>query len=722
MEEVFAMEASPFLAHIADDGRTQTVLAHLQGTAALAKKFAGTFGGEAQAELAALAHDIGKYTSAFQKRLYGDPARVDHSTAGAVECWRARQPFAAFAVAGHHGGLPNGGSLTDGPEENTLLGRLKRGERGYLEPYDAWKKEVSLPQADIPAFLLRQNEALEGMFFTRMLYSCLVDGDFLDTEAFMAGCGRTHQADSLDRLFEKLRAYISGWFPAKGVLNSQRCRILECCIQEGERQKPGLFSLTVPTGGGKTIASLAFALAQAKEHGLNRVIYVIPYTSIIEQTAEVFREVLGAENVLEHHSNLLYDLESEANPLTVQLAQATENWDIPVVVTTAVQFFESLYACRASQCRKLHNIAGSVVIFDEAQMMPVPYLRPCVHAIAQIVEHYRVSAVLCTATQPNLGPIFREFIPHTPIMEICPAKAYRQDVFTRVTFRREGLLSWDDLAEQLKQHDQVLCIVNTRKAAQAVYGCLEKEDTFHLSTLMCPAHRKRQLAEIRQRLKEGLHCRVVSTSLIEAGVDVDFPVVFRELAGLDSVLQAAGRCNREGRRPAENSIVTVFEGEEKPPPLFAAAIGAGKNVMDRYENFTTPEAVHDYFQILLNLRGDQAQDEQQILPLIHSNFFPFRIVAERFHLIDTATRTIYIPMERGASLVAQLRSGVHSRNLFRMLGQYSVSVYEEHFAALEEAGKLEVLEDGSAILKAMSLYSDETGLSTAADCGKALYI
>lgn len=716
------MEAPPFLAHIADDGRTQTVLAHLQGTAALAKKFAGTFGGEAQAELAALAHDIGKYTWAFQKRLYGDPARVDHSTAGAVECWRARQPFTAFAVAGHHGGLPNGGSLTDGPEANTLLGRLKRSEMGYLEPYDAWEKEVSLPQAEIPAFLLRRNEALEGMFFTRMLYSCLVDGDFLDTEAFMAGYGRTHQTYSMDGLFEKLQAYISGWFPAKGALNRQRCKILERCIQEGERQRPGLFSLTVPTGGGKTMASLAFALAHAKENGLNRVIYVIPYTSIIEQTAEVFREVLGAENVLEHHSNLLYDLENEANSLTVQLAQATENWDIPVVVTTAVQFFESLYACRASQCRKLHNIAGSVVIFDEAQMMPIPYLRPCVHAIAQLVEHYRVSAVLCTATQPALGPIFREFLPHTPILELCPDKTYQQDVFRRVTFQREGRLTWDHLAEQLRQHDQVLCIVNTRKAAQAIYGRLDKDGTFHLSTFMCPAHRKRQLAEIRRRLKDGRPCRVVSTSLIEAGVDVDFPVVFRELAGLDSVLQAAGRCNREGKRPAEKSIVTVFEGEEKPPPLFATAIGTGKNVMDRYENFTSPEAVHAYFQMLLNLRGEQAQDVQQILPLIRSEFVPFRTVAERFHLIDTATRTIYIPIEQGASLVEQLRSGVHSRNLYRKLGQYSVSVYEKHFAALAEAGNLDVLEDGTAVLQTMRLYSDETGLALAADCGKSLYI
>ena len=204
------------------------------------------------------------------------------------------------------------------------------------------------------------------VFFTRMLYSCLVDADFLDTEAFMDGRDRVRNETSMEQLWDKLQSYISGWFPPKGGLNRQRCQILERCIKEGEERAPGLFSLTVPTGGGKTVASLAFALAHAKKQGLERVIYVIPYTSIIEQTAEVFREILGEENVLEHHSNVLYDLEGEAAPRTIHLAKATENWDMPVVVTTAVQFFESLYACRSSQCRKLHNIANSVVIFDEA--------------------------------------------------------------------------------------------------------------------------------------------------------------------------------------------------------------------------------------------------------------------------------------------------------------------------------------------------------------------
>lgn len=473
---------------------------------------------------------------------------------------------------------------------------------------------------------------------------------------------------------------------------------------------------------GKTVASLAFALSHAKEHGLRRVIYVIPYTSIIEQTADIFRGILDRENVLKHHSNLLYDLEQEADTHTIRLAKATENRDMPVVVTSAVQFFESLYTCRSSQCRKLHNIAGSVVIFDEAQMLPIPYLRPCVWAISQLTAHYNVSAVLCTATQPALEPVFREFLPSCPIRELCPPDIRQQEVFRRVSFQHIGKLTWDDLAAQLMTHSQVLCIVNTRKAAQAVYERLDGADRFHLSTLMYSNHRKQQLREIRRRLREGLPCRVVSTSLIEAGVDVDFPVVFRETAGLDSIPQSAGRCNREGKRSPAESVVWIFDGEEKIPPLFSAAVGAGREAMARHKDISSSAAIHDYFERLLDLNGKDAQDEERILPLIQREFFPFRTVAERFHLIDSPTRMVYIPLGEGAALTDRLWAGESGRSLFRQLGQYGVSIYEQHFAALETAGDLEVLENGAAILRSTALYSSETGLSLRADSGKGLFI
>lgn len=716
------MERRPYLAHVSEDGREQSVLEHLTGTAALCSAFASAFGAAEQGRLAGMAHDLGKYSAAFQKRLLENGSKVDHSTAGAFECWKRRQCFAAFAAAGHHSGLPDGGGQGDSSDRPTLLGRLKRAAEGELAPYDSWTAEASLPAAVPPDIGQTQPE---GMFFTRMLYSCLTDADFLDTEAFMAGAPVPRGGgETMEALEQKLQSHISAWFPPQTPLNEQRCAALERCLEQGEAQKPGLFTLTIPTGGGKTAASLAFALCHARVHGLRRIIYVAPYTSIIEQNAKVFRDILGGENVLEHHSGALYETGPEATPLSVRMGRATENWDMPAVVTTAVQFFESLFAARSSQCRKLHNIAGSVVIFDEAQMLPVPYLRPCVFAIAQLVKRYRVSAVLCTATQPALEDIFRGFLPEFPAVELCPPGTFREELFRRVTFRRAGKLSWEDLAAKLNGRRQVLCVVNSRKNAQEVYTRLNPEGSFHLSTLMYPAHRKAVLAEIRSRLKSGRPCRVVSTSLIEAGVDVDFPAVFREEAGLDSILQTAGRCNREGKRPAAESIAVIFQAETAPPPLFAIPTAAGAEALKRCGRPDSREAMSCYFQTLLTLKGFKALDQQGILTIMRDDqsFMPFRTVSERFRLIDSATRTIYIPAGKGGVLVSRLLAGERSRELFRELGQYGVSVYEDHFKSLYEAGDLEMLDEGCVILTNPALYDDSTGLSLEADSGKALFI
>lgn len=715
------MKKDVFLAHRSQDGREQTVLAHLTGTAELCAQFASAFDAEAQGRLAGLAHDIGKYSAAFQRRLEGSSATVDHATAGAYECARRNQLFAAFAVAGHHSGLLDGGAQTDAPGRATFFSRINGALRGALEPYDAWESEVTLPPAAMPANLATQ---AERMFFIRMLYSCLVDADFLDTETFMEGAPADRGGEPIAALEEKLLAHIRRWFPPKTPLDEQRCAILKQCMNQGRAAPPGLFTLTVPTGGGKTVASLAFALCHARAHGLRRVIYVLPYTSIIEQNARVFRDILGEENVLEHHSGVLYDIDGQADPHTVRMAKATENWDMPVVVTTAVQFFESLYACRSSKCRKLHNLAGSVIIFDEAQMLPLPYLRPCVYAIAQLVKHYRVSAVLCTATQPSLEPLFREFLPDKPPVEVCPPHIYQGRIFHRVTFHREGVLSSSALAQQLNALSQVLCVVNRRKTAQEVFRLLESDGAFHLSTLTYPAHRKAVLKEIRRRLKDGLPCRVVSTSLIEAGVDVDFPSVFREEAGLDSILQAAGRCNREGEKPAEESIVTIFRGEGPVPTLFLQNIRAGQTALAHSDRPDSPEAIARYFHELLDLTGKEGQDQDRILPLMEDpdTFMPFQEVARRFRLIRSDTKTVYIPREDGIQLAERLHQGERSRALFRALGQYGVSVYPDHFTALDRAGVLELLEDGSALLTDLELYQETTGLTLDPESGKAFFL
>lgn len=713
------MGESQALAHIAGDGRTQTVLEHLEGTAALCEQFAAHFGAGPEGRLAGMAHDLGKYSEEFQRRLHGSPERVDHSTAGASQCAQAGHPCAALAVMGHHGGLPDGGGRGDPAEASTFYGRLRRAGQGQLPNCEGWRRELALPGAPPP----RLTDPLGAMFYTRMLYSCLVDADFLDTEAFMAGSPPPRgEGLPIEQLEQRLEQYTARWAAPKTALDRARWAVLQHCRQQGDTPQTGLFTLTVPTGGGKTVSSLAFALRHARAAGLRRVIYVIPYTSIIEQTAQIFREILGEENVLEHHSGILFDLEQEARPETMRLARAAENWDAPVVVTTAVQFFESLFANRSSQCRKLHNLAQSVILFDEAQMLPIPNLRPCVFAIAQLVRHYGVSAVLCTATQPALDGIFREFLPTQPPRELCGPELFDPTVFRRVHFQQEGELSWPELADRMARHGQALCILNSRKSARQLYALLPGEGAFHLSTLMAPAHRKAAFAAIRQRLKEGLPCRVVATSLIEAGVDVDFPAVFREEAGLDSVLQAAGRCNREGRRPAAESVVTVFRAPVPPPQLFAQPIASARAALRRFGQPDDPAAIGLYFRELLDLKGPQALDQKQILPTMARELMPFATVAERFAMIDSKTQTVYIPWGEGAALCDRLRSGERSRRLFRALGQYGVAVYPDHLARLDAAGALSLLEDGSAILEDLSLYTKAEGLSLEAEGGQALFL
>ena len=410
-----------YVTHLKPDGTYQPLREHEENVAALAGEFAAAFGAHEHGHRTGLLHDIGKYSANGQKRQR-DPAhtaKVDHASAGAQMAARLGDPFAAFAVAGHHGGLPDRGDKTnDGG--GTLCARLNKHLTGGNDP-SAWKMEIEIPaKARFPAWLAAEKDARRLAMYTRMLFSCLVDADYLDTETAIQGGQPRGEGETPERLLEKLNAHVAPWLEAPANdLCAKRSEILARCLRGGEDER-GLYTLTVPTGGGKTISSLAFALSHAAKHGMKRVIYVIPYTSIIEQNADVFAKVLGEENVLEHHSQVEFADDGEETPEAYRKRLACENWDAPVVVTTAVQFFESLYAAKTSKCRKLHHIANSVVIFDEAQTIPVPFLMPCVSAIGELVQHYGVTAVLCTATQPALGKLFKQLAPTLVQHEIAP--------------------------------------------------------------------------------------------------------------------------------------------------------------------------------------------------------------------------------------------------------------------------------------------------------------
>ena len=712
------------LAHISEDEtRSQTLTDHLRGTAALAGQFASAFSAGAEGEFVGLLHDLGKDSPGFQHRLHGGPP-VDHSTAGAQAALQQNDPCAAFAIAGHHSGIPDGGHRQDAPDEPTLFGRIKRQVpvAGGLPPITA--------RPALPAWVAESKDNLTTAFFTRMLFSCLVDADFLDTETFMNGSPAPRGTGrSIPELLKKMKvkadSYLTG--AASSPVGAQRNQVLQACLEQGRTGPRGIYTLTVPTGGGKTFASLAFALEHAAAHGLNRVIYVIPYTSIIDQTAQTFTDLLGEENVLAHFSTADYKMveKDDLTPSQYRSLLASENWDAPVIVTTAVQFFESLYANRSSRCRKLHNLANSVLIFDEAQTLPCDYLRPCVSAIAQLVQHYGVTAVLCTATQPDLGGLFREFAPEQPLRELSPDPDLLYQVLRRVTLGDLGTVSYEALVGQLKEHEQVLCVVNRRKTAQTLFAALPQDGSYCLTTLLCAADRRRQLAEIRARLENGLPCRVVSTSLIEAGVDVDFPSAYREQAGLDSLLQTAGRCNRNGKRLAAESPVWLFRLEDCPAPrMIRANVDALAYVQQHFARLDTPEAILAYFRQLYANKA--SLDRHGILPAFQKGdspgrFFPFAWAAEQFRLIESPTRTVYLPIGEGKALCEQLRRQGPTRTLLRRLGLYSVNCYEGQLKALLAAGASEELPGGELLLADETLYSDKTGLTVEIETGNGLF-
>ena len=742
----YAHSAQDELGNLLPYEHWQTLQSHSVNVGEMAEDFARVFGAQEIAYQTGKLHDLGKYSEPFNQRLHGGPS-VDHATAGAkiaVERWgNVIGKLMAFCIAGHHAGLANGNG--EGDNRRTLTQRLVLQFGADIPALDnLWQQEIKLPEtlSAPPLKADAHHPFFSYAFFTRMLYSCLVDADYLDTEAFYSNLENKaverdgypdlnalqHNFNQFINDFRRRIAQASEQTEAEkrnADLNRLRSEILEHAVEQAA-QPQGLFTLTVPTGGGKTFTSMAFALEHAKQHDMRRVIYVIPFTSIIEQNAAEFRKAfgeLGEQAVLEHYST--FDdgkLQNEATKDKLRLA--SENWDAPIVVTTAVQFFESLFADRSSRCRKLHNIAGSVIILDEAQMLPLNLLLPIMQAIKELAQNYRCSVVMCTATQPAVqaeNGFYRGF---ENVREIAPKPTALFDKLRRTTVQHIGTQTDADLLAKLAEHPQMLVIVNNRRHARSLYDQAKHLDgTFHLTTLMCAKHRSQKLDDIRGRLKNGKPCCVIATSLIEAGVDVDFPLVMRAEAGLDSVAQAAGRCNREGKRPSENSFVWIFAPEEqwKAPPELATQAAVMRLTADSFsDDLLSTQAVAAYFTELYQLKGSEL-DNKKILKMHNdtgqSLDFPFQTIADKFRMIESHMQPLIIPFDNEAeNLISCLHHADHIGGLLRKLQPYTVQIPEKALAALYKARRIEPINEKNFgkqfyTLIGLDLYDDVAGLS-----------
>ena len=681
-------------------GEWHSLQKHLQGVCQRAGRFAEAFGAPNLSKALAYLHDLGKARAAFQdylnavasgKRVAGEP----HAIWGAVVAYlalRKREGWEALAlpVMGHHAGLPERG------EASSKLEEALREQKGALEEVLTALKSMG-QMATLQDHLQKALEELQAKvqgdpyrleFLIRMAFSTLVDADYLDTEAHFSPetarlRQRTYRLEELWNAFQRdQEALLQGASPSP--VNEVRREVYQACLQAAELP-PGLFRLTVPTGGGKTRSGLAFALKHALTQGLQRIVVAIPYTSIIDQTAEVYRGIVGEEAVLEHHSAYEPPLGEEQGEAVLRQRLATENWDAPLVVTTTVQLFESLFANRPSKMRKIHRLARSVILLDEVQTLPPGLLEPTLEALrllATPVEKggYGATVVLSTATQPAFQaiPTFKEL----PIREIVPNYPEHFARLQRVAYERiEDPLSWEELAEKVRKRCQIMVVLNTRRDALALLSALRGDpDTFHLSTLLCPAHRREILQEVRERLREGKPVRLVSTQVVEAGVDLDFPEVWRAVGPLDRVVQAAGRCNREGRL-AQGRVV-LFWPREGTSPRGPYRVGIEKARLLLTQN--PPERLHDpqlyeaYFRELFTTVETDAKEIQN-----YRKGLDYPEVAQRYRLIPEDTVPVVVPYGEWRERLEDFQSAP-SMERWRRLQPYVVGLFRHQVKAFRE--------------------------------------
>lgn len=758
------------IAHSRNDaGHWHSLVDHHRAVAQLAGEYASVWGDGLWATLAGGWHDLGKARHGFQRHVMADPeAHIEgrarstdktHSAAGALHARAALSQVLddrsaallartlQYLIAGHHAGLDDWQAQG---ESGGLAARLaSEAARTEYEEAIAGLRAAGCEAAPLPDVasitaaaraLLDDRGPLARSMALRMLFSALVDADCLDTERHF-DASRAESRGSyppLTEYAEQLRTHLHSVAEcvhaqclADTPVMRARAEVLRHCLQRAA-EPPGVFTLTVPTGGGKTLSSLAFALEHARQHGLRRIVYAIPYTSIIEQTASVFTGIFGRGRVIEHHS------QADAAPSEETTASrlACENWDAPLIVTTNVQLFESLFASRTSRCRKLHRLAGSVIVLDEAQMLPPEFLQPILDALNVLLGRFRISLVLCTATQPVLTDR-SAFDPRKALRglpaprSIVPAPQALFDQLRRTQIRWPTDLRTPvepaEIAQQVQAEPCALVILNTRRDAMDLARLLPRDTTLHLSAAMCGAHRGQVIGEIRARLQrraagaeEALH--VVSTQLIEAGVDVDFPVVWRAIAGLDSIAQAAGRCNREGRLGGRLGQVRVFV---RPIPRVLAALRCAADttislLQEGLPDPLSPDAFERYFR--LYYARQHSHDAQGIVELLSERSgpmeFSFRSAAARFRLIDDEDQSsLLIPLHRRldghdhiAPLIAQLRRGDTDRWLLRQMQRYVLSIRRRQLDELLKERAVTPLVSGLFLLEDENRYDTRFGL------------
>jgi CRISPR-associated endonuclease/helicase Cas3 len=685
------VEVLVFLAHSSiSEGKNHSLISHLSETANRARTFANEFGAGDIGYLAGLWHDLGKFSEEFQEYINRPipPHGPDHSSAGAVFANSTGLYPLAYLIAGHHGGLPSYQDLKERIQrkQDTLESVLRQvsGTSITLEPSTI---------LGFPAFVQKGSYETQE-FFLRMLFSALVDADFLDTERYFypeasLARGAVIPLDKLLAKFAEKQDRLSG--TQSDTVNQIRHQVYLKCIHAAS-EPPGLFRLIAPTGSGKTRSSMAFALHHAFKHGMNRIIVAIPYTSIIDQSAEVYREIFGEEAVLEHHSGIEWpdtDRNGFITPSTqvVRARLASQNWDSPIVVTTTVQLFDSLFSNRPSRCRKLHNLTRSVLILDEVQMLPQGLLGPILDVIQDLGTNYGTSVVLCSATPPD----FQQAAYMSKLVGV--REVIREPLPLFNALRRVGYevhirerWSWEEVAEEMRGTSQCMAVLNTRNNSLALMKALGVPDALHLSTLLCSAHRMAVLREVRHRLEAGIACRLVSTQVVEAGVDLDFPVVFRAVGPLDRIVQAAGRCNREGKLDRLGRVI-VFQPESRdtPPGEYRTGTEIAVALLRDEADLHDPSTHQAYFR---KLAGSVDQDAKEIQERRRALDYPE--VAKRFRLIDDDGIPVVVPYPSVGAVAPLLakaqRPDTNLRELLRRLQPHLVSLRERQAQSLQEKG------------------------------------